>query len=87
MPKTTLKYYQSCYVQKTTRKNTKYWKNENFKNRLSCEGYSPCKGYSLCKMVTLGEKLEMAKTCEKPFYINIKVALCKKPLEKTPNIG
>ena len=44
------------------------------------------KGYSLCKMVSLGQKLKMPKTCEKPFYKNIKVVLCKKPLEKTPNI-
>ena len=29
----------------------------------------------------------MPKTCEKPFYKNIRVVLCKKSLEKTPNIG
>ena len=29
-------------------------------------------------MVSLGLKLKMAKTCEKPFYKNIKVFLCKK---------
>mgnify|MGYP000710082860 CR=1 FL=1 len=28
----------------------------------------------------------MSKTCEKPFYKSLKVVLCKKPLEKTPNI-
>ena len=53
-----------------------------FENRPSCKGYSPCKGYSLCKMVSLGQKLKMRKTCEKPFYKNIRVVLCKKPLEK-----
>ena len=37
-------------------------------------------------MVSLGQKLKMSKTCEKPFYKNIRVVLCKKPLEKTPNI-
>ena len=37
-------------------------------------------------MVSLGQKLKMPKTCEKPFYKNIKVVVCKKPLEKTPNI-
>ena len=37
-------------------------------------------------MVSLGQKLKMPKTCEKPFYKNIKVVLCKKPLEKTSNI-
>ena len=59
---------------------------EMFENRLSCKGYSPCKAYSLCKMVSLGQKLKMPKTCEKPFYKNITVVLCKKPLAKTPNI-
>ena len=44
------------------------------------------KGYSLCKMVSLGQKLKMPKTCEKPFYKNIKFFLCKETREKTPNI-
>ena len=46
-------------------------------NQPSCKGYSQCKGYSLCKMVSLGQKLKMPKICEKPFYKNIKVVLCK----------
>ena len=29
-------------------------------------------------MVGLGQKLKMSKTCEKPFYKNIRVVLCKK---------
>ena len=33
-------------------------------------------------MVSLGQKLKMPKTCEKPFYKNIEVVLCKKPLQK-----
>ena len=33
-------------------------------------------------MVSLGQKLKMPKTCEKPFYKNIKVLLCKKQIEK-----
>ena len=37
-------------------------------------------------MVSLGQKLKMPKTCEKPFYKNIKVVLCKKQVEKAPNI-
>ena len=36
--------------------------------------------------VSLGQKLKMAKTCEKPFYNNIRVVLCKKSLKKTLNI-
>ena len=38
-------------------------------------------------MVSLGQKLKMLKTCEKLFYKNIVVVLCKKPLLKTANIG
>ena len=33
-------------------------------------------------MVSLGQKLKMPKTCEKLFHNNIRVVLCKKPLEK-----
>ena len=58
----------------------------DFENRPSWKGYSPCKGYSLCKIVSLGQKLKMPKTCQNSFYKSIKVVLCKKPLEKTPNI-
>ena len=43
--------------------------------------------YSLCKMVSFGQKLKMPKTYEKPFYNNSTVVLCKKRIEKTPNIG
>ena len=37
-------------------------------------------------MVSLGQKLKMPKTGEKPLYNNTTVVVCKKPLEKTPNI-
>ena len=63
-----------------SKKHQIFEKWEDFENRPSC------KGYSLCKMVSLGQKLKMPKTCEKRFYKNITVVLCKKPLEKTPNI-
>ena len=33
-------------------------------------------------MVSLGQKLQITKTCEKPFYKTIEVVLCKHPLEK-----
>ena len=45
-----------------------------------------CKGYSLCKILTLGQKLKSPKTCQNPFYKSFRVVLCKKPVEKTPNI-
>ena len=73
-------------VNNRSKKHQIFEKWEDFENRPSCKGYSPWKGYSLCKMVRLGQELKMPKTCEKRFYKNIRVALCKKPLEKTPNI-
>ena len=33
-------------------------------------------------MVGICQELKMPKTCEKRFYQNIRVVLCKKPLEK-----
>ena len=43
--------------------------------------------YSPCKMLTLCKKLKFQNTCPNPFYKSFTVVLCKKPLEKTPNIG
>ena len=54
---------------------------DNFENRPSW------KSCSLFKMVSLGQKLKMSKTCKNQFYNNITVGLCKKTLEKSPNIG
>ena len=55
---------------------------DHFENRPSC------KGYRLCKMVSLSlaQKLKWPKTCEKRFWKHVTVVLCKKPLQKTPNI-
>ena len=60
---------------------------KKLENRSYSKGYSPCKGYSLSKIVSLGQKLQMPKTCEKPFYKNSRVVLCEKRLQKAPNIG
>ena len=77
----------NCFCAKSRpKKRHIFEKWHKVENPPSCKGYSPCKGSSLCKIVSLGEKLKMRKTCEKPFYKNIKVVLCKTPLEKTPNI-
>ena len=57
-------------------------KKDNFENRPSTNGYSPCKGYRLCKMVSLGQNLQMPRTCEKPFYNTSAVVLCKKTARK-----
>ena len=88
MQKTILQEQQRCSAQKNgSKKHQILEKWDNFENRPSCKDYSPCKGYSLCKMVSLGQKLKMPKTCKTPFYKNSRVVLCKKQLEKTPNIG
>ena len=50
-----------------SKKHQIFEKWDDFENRPSCKGYSPCKGYGLCKMVSLGQKLKMAKPFEKPF--------------------
>ena len=34
-------------------------------------------------MVSLGQKIKLPKTCEKPFYKHIADVLCKKRLQKT----
>ena len=62
------------------KKHQIFEKWDHFENRPSC------KGYRLCKMVSLGEKFKWPKTSEKRFYKDVRVVLCKKPLEKTPNI-
>ena len=37
-------------------------------------------------MVRLGQKLKIPKTCEKTLYKNSRDVLCKKRIEKVPNI-
>ena len=44
------------------------------------------KGYSPCKILTLAQKLKFQKICQNPFSKSFTVVLCKKPLQKTPNI-
>ena len=62
------------------KKHQIFEKSDHFENRPSC------KGYTVCKMVSLAQKFKWPKTCEKRFYKHVRVVLCKKPLEKTPNI-
>ena len=83
MQKTILQEQHTCSLQKTARKNTKYWRKKHLQNRPYSRGYSSCKGYSLCKMVSFGQKLKMPKTCNKPFYKNTRVVLCKKTARKS----
>ena len=62
------------------RKHQIFEKWHDFENRPSC------KGYSFCKVVSLGEKLKSKERCERLFFNHIRVGVCQKPLEKTPNI-
>ena len=62
------------------KKNRIFEKWDHFENRPSC------KAYWLCKMVSLAQKLKWPKTCQKRCYKHVRVVLCKKPLQKTPNI-
>ena len=74
----TLKY---SFVQKNcSKKQQIFQKWDHFENRPFC------KGYSLGKIVGFGQKIKFQKTCRNRFYKHIKVVLCKKPLQKTPNI-
>ena len=69
-------------MQKTAARNNQILdKWDHFENRPSC------KGYRLCKMVSLGQKFKWPETCEKRFYKHVRVVLCKKALERPPNIG
>ena len=62
-------------------KKTKYSRNKDH-----CENRPSCKAYSPCKILTLGPKLKFQETCQNLFYKKFTVVLCKRPLEKTPNI-
>ena len=69
-----------CGKKKPLEKTQIFKKWDHFENRPSCEGYR------LCKTVSLAQKFKCPETCEKRFYKHVRVVLCKKPLEKTPNI-
>ena len=71
------------YAKNGSKKHLIFEKWEHFENS---QNWPRGKGYRLCKIATLGQKLKMPKTCEKRFYNHIRVVLCKKRLQKTPNI-
>ena len=68
-----------CAKNRCKKKNQILQKWDHFENRPSC------KGYRLCKMVSLGQKFKWPKRFQKRFYKQVRVVLCKKPLQKTPN--
>ena len=78
-------YYKNIRIvlcKKPPEKHQIFEKWENFETRPSCKAYSPCRGYRLCRMANLGQKFKIPKKWKKPFYKNIKVVVCRKPLEK-----
>ena len=74
------KHVRGFCAKNRCKKHQIFEKWDHFENQPSC------KGYRLCKMVSLAQKFKWPKTCEKRFYKHVRVVLCKKPLEKTPNI-
>ena len=87
MPKTCEKRFYNnvelLYAKNGSKKHLIFEKWEHFENS---QNWPRGKGYRLCKIATLGQKLKMPKTCEKQFYNHIRVVVCKKRLQKTPNI-
>ena len=74
--------FQVVLGKKTLQKNTKYSRNKS----ILKIGHHAWKGYSPCKILTLAQKFKFQKTYQNPFYKSLRVVLCKKPLQKTPNI-
>ena len=71
------------YAKNGSKKHLIFEKWEYFENS---QNWPRGKGYRLCKIATLAQKLKMPKTCEKRFYNHVRVVVCKKRLQKTPNI-
>ena len=87
MPKTCENpFYNNIKVllcKKQIEKNTKYSRNEtSLKIGHLAKAIAHAKAIAFAKWSVFGQKLKMPKTCEKPFYKNIKVLLCKKQIEK-----
>ena len=80
MSKSILQIIYSCFVKKPLQKTPNIKKNETIlkighhENAIAHE------------VLTLVQKLKFQKTRQNPFYKSFTVVLCKKPLQKTPNI-
>ena len=68
-------------MQKNARKNTKY-----SRNKAMLKTGHLAKAIAFAKYSILGQKLKIPKTCQNRFCIHIRIILCMKPLEKTPNV-
>ena len=78
MSKLILEIIYNCSVQKTARKTTKYLKNETI---LKISFHAKAR-----KIIILGQKSKFQKTCHNSFHKSFTIVLCKKLLEKRPNI-
>ena len=71
------------YAKNRSIKHLIFEKSEHFENSPN---WPRGRDYRLCKIPTWGQNLKIPKTREKRFYNHNRVVVCKKPLEKTPNI-
>ena len=81
MLKSILQMIYSCSVKKPLQKTPNIREIRAFsKSAIMQRLYSPC------KILTLGQKLKFQKICQNPFCKSFTVVVCKKALQKTPNI-
>ena len=74
-------------VQKTARKNSNYSTNETMlKIGHLAKPIAFAWAIAFAKYSILGQKFKFSKTCQNGVYIHIRAVLCKKQLEKAPNI-
>ena len=64
------------------KKHLAFEKREHFEN-----GQNWTQHQGLWKMISLGQKLQMPKWWAIRLYDYIRVDVCKRPVQKTPNIG
>ena len=84
LPKTCEKRFYKYIIDVLCKKRLQKILNIGEMRRIrKLEKWPQCKGYSPCKMVSLGKKMKLPKTCEKPFYKHFPDVLCKKRLQKT----
>ena len=74
-------------MQKNPQKTTKYSRNKTtLKISHLAKAIAHAKAIAFAKWSVWVKNEKCQKTCEKSFFTTIRDVLCKKPLEKTPNI-
>ena len=61
-------------------------KNGEFGLKVKISKNMPKTSRAFEKILILRKNLKFQKTCQNPLYKRFTVVLCKKPLQKTPNI-